>query len=433
LSEHDVEPATRKAVEAMAARRIARSGTPELAKAPREVIDITKDEYAREVIDMTKDEYGMDALSESEMNEIMAQFEQAQQQKSTPALKQTKLDFSRGTIKPAGSSTSMQRTSSLPSKTAFPPVKPAQTTWSSGFGQPRTDFRVKDFRMRPAALPTVKKSHRAPVAPPPTDAFGRPLAPTTSPELPRPPPKNVYESSSSESSSDEEGGGLFSIARENKSPPKVRQVAKRQVQLLGDPVPSRMALQAKDRQFGRIQSDRNLRARLVPDLTDLLKRVLSWTPSHDGPFPPGKSAQDFKRVEPTFASPQKYQDVFEPLLILECWQHIQQAKMEGTEESFEFVIDNRRKIDEYVELFVSMKPLEYNRVELRDPDLVIISSMRGNGGKECFAKVQGMKRKKESVELVLRCVPASEPASILVPKATLHGVKLLKYHIRWSN
>jgi senataxin len=213
----------------------------------------------------------------------------------------------------------------------------------------------------------------------------------------------------------------------------MRPIAKRQVQLLGDLVPSRMVLQARDRQFGRVPSERHLRARLEPDLTDLLKRVLSWTPSHDGPFPPGKSAQDFRRVEQSFGSPQKYQEVFEPLLMLECWQHIQQAKMEATEESFEFVVDNRQKIDEYVELFVSMELLEYNRVALQDPDLVIISGARGKGGKECFAKVQGMKRKKDSVELVLRCIPASEPASILVPKATLHGVKLFKYSICWPN
>ena len=423
LSEHDVEPQTRKTVEAMAATRIAGS-TPELAKVG-----------AREVIDMTgDDEYGMGYISEGEVNEIMAQFAKVQQQQQkTPSatLKQTKLDFSKGTIRPPATSTGMTRTSSLPSKSSFPPSKaiPASTP-SSGLAQLRADFNFN----RTKAQPIVKKTHRAPVAAPLTDGFGRPLAPITAPQIPeatRPPSKMIEESSSSESDSDgdDEGGGLFSIAKENKSPPKLRQVQKRQVQLLGEPVHSRLALQAKEREFGRVPSERNLRARLEPDLTVLLKRVLSWPPAHPGPFPPYKTASDFKRVQPTFSSPAKYEEVFEPLLVLECWQHIQQAKMEATEETFEFLIDNRGKIDEYVELFVTMKPLIYNRVGLLDPDLVIISNVRGTGGKECFAKVQGMKRKKDSVELVLRCMPSFETATMLVPKATLYGVKLLKYHV----
>ena len=426
LSEHDVDPHTRKTVEAMAATRIAASipqaRTPELAKVG-----------AREIIDMTgDDEYEMGYISEREMNEIMAQFEkvQQQQQQKTPSatLKQTKMDFSKGTFRPPVTSREMMRTSSLPSKSSFPQSKaiPASTA-SSGLAQLRADFN------RTKTQPVVKKAYRAPVAAPRTDGFGRPLAPIAPlqiPEATRPAPKKIEESSSSESDSDdadEDGGGLFSIAKENKSPPKLRQIQKRQVRLLGEPVHSRLALQAKEREFGRVSSERNLRARLEPDLTVLMKRVLSWPPAHPGPFPPYQAATDFKRVEPSFSSPAKYEQVFEPLLILECWQHIQQAKTEIMEEAFEFLIDNRGKIDDYVELFVTMKPLVYNRVGLLDPDLVIISNVKGTGGKECFAKVQGMKRKKDSVELVLRCLPSFETAAMLVPKATLYGVKLFRY------
>ena len=418
LSEHDVEPSTRKAVEAMAASKAAaRVTTPELAK-----------DGNREVIDITGDEYMKNYISDSDLNDFMDQLEQTPKSKPS-VMKQTKLDFSKATLKPPASTT-MSRTNSAPGKSTYSTSK-SQVPSTHTLSQLKADFKAE--RIKPVG---ATKVHRAPVAAPPTDAFGRPLDAAgrlvdTSPRLP---PKKVEESSSESSSedSDDEAGGLFSIAKENKSPPKVRKIEKRRVQLLGQPVRSRIALQARDREFGRVPSERNLRARLEPDTTTLLKQVLAWTPNHSGSFPPGTKKEDFQRVTGTFSSSAKYQEIFEPLLMLECWQHILAAKSESLGETFDFVIENRQKIDEFVELFVTMKHPVYANVGLLDPDLVIISNSKGKAGKECFAKVQGMKKKKDSVELSLRCLPAGEMAGLLVPKATMHGVKLFRFVlIKW--
>ena len=422
LSEHDVEPQTRRAVEAMAATRAANvihsssgSGheTPKLAKVKN-----------RESIDLTKDEYLTDYLSDSELNEFIDHLDKKSQIQKPTAIKQTKLDFSKGTLKPP-SSTRMTR-ASFPSKSSFLNQKAPPPSGHSGLSQLKADFRTERQK---APVTGLKSHHRAPVAAPATDAFGRPLdVAGRVVEPPRPPPKKVEESSTSESDSDDDdAGGLFSIAKENKSPPKIRKVEKRKIQLLGEPVPSRIALQAREREFRRVPSERNIRARLEPDLTSLLKRVLTWTPGHTGPFPPGTKQADFKRVEAMFTSPYKYEETYEPLLMLECWQHIQQARSESLEETFDFMIENRQKIDEYVELFITMKPTVYANVGLLDPDLVIVSNRQGDGGKECFAKVQGMKKKKDSVELALRCLPSTEMAAALVPKATMFGVKLFRF------
>ena len=418
LSEHDVEPSTRKAVEAMAASKAAAGipTTPQLAK-----------DRNSEVIDITGDEYMKNYISDSDLNDFMNQLEQTPKPKPS-VLKQTKLDFSKTTHKPP-TSTTMLRTSSAPGKPTLSGSK-SQVPYSHALSQLKADFRSERIKQ---LGPT--KVHRAPVAAPATDAFGRPLDAAgrlidTSSRLP--PPKKVEESSSESSSedSDDEAGGLFSIAKENKSPPKIRKIEKRKVQLLGEPVRSRLALQARDREFRREPSERNLRARLEPDTTALLKQVLAWTPSHSGSFPPGTKKEDFQRVTGTFSSPAKYQEIFEPLLVLECWQHILAAKTESLGETFDFVIENRQKIDEFVELFVTMKHTVYANVGLLDPDLVIISNRPGIGGKECFAKVQGMKKKKDSVELSLRCLPAGDMAGTLVPKATMHGVKLFRFVVQ---
>jgi senataxin len=168
---------------------------------------------------------------------------------------------------------------------------------------------------------------------------------------------------------------------------------------------------------------------LKPDLDPLFKRVLTWAPNHTGTFPPDTKQEDFKRVAATFTSSVKYAETFEPLLMLECWQHILQARMESLGESFDFMIENRQKVDDYVELFVTMKPTTYTNVGLFDPDLVILSNRQGPGAKECFARVHGVKKKKDSVELSLRCIPSGDMASLLVPKAQMFGVKLFRYQI----
>jgi senataxin len=426
LSEHDVEPDTRKSVEAMAATRLAGS----MAPVAPSISSLTsgKPPPTREVINLDDDDtqYLGNYLSDSELNNFMDRLERkppASHEKSAQ-LKQTKLDFSKGVLKPSTSS-SMVRTASAPIKQTVAPSKPHLYQGPSELAQLRAGFRTERQKIQAQV-----KNRRAPVAAPKTDAFGRPLDDAGKViEPPRPPPKRVEESSSSESDSDSDAGGLFSIAKENKSPPKLRKVETRKVQLLGEPVRSRIALQARDRERRGGAPERNSRARLEPDLDFLFKTVLAWTPSHKGTFPPGTKQEDFKRVAATFTSSVKYEETFEPLLMLECWQHILQARMESLGESFDFVIENRQKVDEYVELFVTMKPTTYANVGLLDPDLVILSNRQGSDGKECFAKVQGMKKKKDSVELSLRCIPQGDMASLLVPKAHMFGVKLFRHHI----
>ena len=426
LSEHDVDPATRKALETMAATRSAGTITPPLA------IDNSTPESSkstrRDVIDLSSDtEFVSDYLSDSELARMMDRFEKTSSQKPT-SLKQTKLDFTKGAVRPPGSTL---RTIAQPIKKPVIPIQrepsrqPALPPGQASLAQLKADFKTERIK-----VPINKKSHKAPVAPPQTDGFGRPIEVTSHvPERPRSaPPKKVEESSSSESESDDQEGGLFSIAQENKSPPKIRKVQKRtKVQLLGEPIRSRISLQAQDRRFQRVPSERNMRARLEPDLTPLLKTVLSWNPSHTGDFPPGTKQSDFKKVASTFSSPSKYEETFEPLLTLECWQHIQQARNEQLGDWFDFVIENRTKVDEYVEVYVTMVTTTYTDVSLLDPDLVILSNRKGTLGKACFAKVQGVKKKKDTVELALRCIPSTEVAAILVPKTTMFGVKLFRF------
>ena len=421
LSEHDVEPETRKVVDAMGSAPPSGYATPTTSEDIRITPELAK-VRTREFIDITSDEYLHGDLADSDINSIMDQFEK-KSQKSWP-LRQTKLNFGKARLKIPTSSGSTSTTSTH-SKPHLVNQKASSVLGQASMAQLKADFRTERQRV---LLST--KLHREPVTPPATDGFGRPLnAAAGVTEASHLHQRKIDESSTSESESDDDGDseddGLFAIRKDNKSPPKLRKVEKRQVQLLGSPVRSRIGLQARERR--RVSTERSVRARLEPDLTPLLRRVLGWAPGHTGTLPPGVKQTDLKQVEPKYSSPNKYGDTFERLLMLECWQRIQQAKSESLEDTFDFVIDNRQTVDEYIELFVSMKTTVYANVGLLDPDLVIVSNRQGKGGKECFAKVQGVKKKKDTVELTFRCLPASDAAAILVPKAIIFGVKLFRF------
>jgi hypothetical protein len=425
LSEHDVEADTRRAVEAMAATRAAGRATPSTTAGVAPDLAKTK---PREVINLSDGtDFISDYLSDSELNAFMDRLDKKTPSTKSGVLQQKKLDFSKSSLKPPNS-TGMTRTTSLPSKSALSNKKTPAPAGISGTGLGgMAQLRAEYMTDRQNFLMAAKK-HRAPVEAPKTNAFGKPLDETGKViEPPRPPPKKVEESSSSESESDDEVGGLFSIAKENKSPPKIRKTEQRKVQLLNEPIRSRISMQARDREQGRVPSERNIRARLQPDTKPLITRVLGWMPEHTGQFPPGMTQGDFKKVATVFPSSNKYEETYEPLLMLECWQHILQAKMESLAESFDFTIENRQRTDEYVDLFVTMKPMTYANINLMEPDLVIISNGRGRGGKECFALVKGHKKKWDSVELSLRCIPSRDLAALLVPKAAMFGTKLFRF------
>jgi hypothetical protein len=197
LSEHDVEPNTRKAVEAMAATRATGIATPPTAKEPV-TPELAKVKTERQIVDLSDgNDFLSDYLSDSELNAFMDKFDQLDRKSSASRIpmKQTKLDFSKGTLRPP-SSTNMSRTISAPSKASI--QKPTSLSKSNDMAQLRADFKSD----RKTGLPGLKR--RAPVAPPRTDAFGRSLdAAGQVIELPRVPPKQVEESSSEEEDDDD--------------------------------------------------------------------------------------------------------------------------------------------------------------------------------------------------------------------------------------
>ncbi|KAI9004711.1 hypothetical protein BC832DRAFT_540112 [Gaertneriomyces semiglobifer] len=91
-------------------------------------------------------------------------------------------------------------------------------------------------------------------------------------------------------------------------------------------------------------------ARSVRSIKDLWKAVLSWTYDMQGDKPPGFKAE-LKRVPSRFDNVEEYWTVFEPLLILECWEQLNKGKEESSEaEAVAAVLDNVQGVDEFHDL-----------------------------------------------------------------------------------
>nr|CAG8476775.1 11402_t:CDS:10 [Entrophospora candida] len=96
-------------------------------------------------------------------------------------------------------------------------------------------------------------------------------------------------------------------------------------------------IRAQQQQKAKMEAEK----RLKPNVKNLYKKVLSWDLNSSGDFPPNMDKRKFKDIPDIFKSTEEYLNIFQPLLILECWQNFLNAKDEMDEnDSFTFVVDS---------------------------------------------------------------------------------------------
>ena len=182
------------------------------------------------------------------------------------------------------------------------------------------------------------------------------------------------------------------------------------------------------RKTRQIRSAKDMRARLAPDLTGLHKTILGWDFFHTGDFPPGSDRRDYSFVTNTFKTPLDYQNVFEPLLILEAWQGILKSKDEGNFKLFEIKVASRMNVDAFLELSTTMPMNEGKELGIGEADIILISKCesptRDAMLPHCLARVYKIKRKKGTMEITYRANVGNSLVSAMVPNTSLYGVKV---------
>lgn len=204
-------------------------------------------------------------------------------------------------------------------------------------------------------------------------------------------------SSSSESDSEEEGvdEGLAALARLQRSP-KVRKMAeRRQVKRLDIPT-HKNPMQER---LNRKNEARNAALRLHPDISNLHRALLSWDFEHAGSEPPGVKPE-LVQIPDKFNNFEEYKAVFEPLLLMECWAQILQAK-EEVQESFECQINSRQFLDSWLDLDISLLGIVKKDWYLAETDVVLL---RHPNAKKCImAKTQSYRLAPQGGQASVRC------------------------------
>ena len=180
----------------------------------------------------------------------------------------------------------------------------------------------------------------------------------------------------------------------------------------------------------QIRSQKDMRARLAPDLSNLHKTILSWDFFAEDEFPPNSMKDDYTLIPNTFKTVLDYQKTFQPLLVLEGWQSFRSAKEDGNFKSFEVRVSSRLSVDNFVEISTTMSILDSKELGIGSADVILLSKAKKPQSEpdqpHCLARVKAIGKKKGQVEIVYRVNSANNTLlPILAPGSPLWGIQIL--------
>jgi len=140
---------------------------------------------------------------------------------------------------------------------------------------------------------------------------------------------------------------------------------KRQVRLIEVP-PNKM----KNRWISRVQKQKENEDRLMPNLNPLYKKILSFDFSVPSEIP-SESLYHYKTIPNTFSSAKHYVQIFEPLLMLECWHYLCDSKEKVNDnDKIIIFVEDICMVDDFIE--VSFICEEHDLGRLSENDLLDI-------------------------------------------------------------
>ncbi|RDB14553.1 putative ATP-dependent helicase C29A10.10c [Hypsizygus marmoreus] len=295
------------------------------------------------------------------------------------------------------------------SKLKAKPLLPIMSARSSSASLRSQYFSEQDQQTLEASLsvPSFRKQGKAPALPkpaPPVRSTSRAIA---GPKFEgRGPPAQELSSSDESSESEEEGaeGGLAALAKMQRSP-KIRKLERRQIMRLDIPMQKKAAndQQRKENDASRARQLHN------PDISGLYTALLAWDYDHTGPFPPGEKLE-LLQVPSTFTDYAQYKKVFEPLLLVDLWAQIVQAKAE-IPEIYECKVTSRQYSDQWVDVDISILGSLKKDWYLSDKDLVVLKNPSAK--KSIMAKTVNFKSTphgpQQGTQACLRCFSKNDP------------------------
>ncbi|KAG5652968.1 hypothetical protein H0H81_002866 [Sphagnurus paluster] len=292
------------------------------------------------------------------------------------------------------------------SKTKPVPTTSARSSSSSLKSQYFTD-RDQQKLQADAPMPTFKKSSKPiiPVKPVAGPSHGSISGLKFEGHAAPAPEESSTSESDSDSETDVQPGGLARLSMIQRSPKIKKPVERRRIMTLDIPV-QKSAIQER---LARRDETRNARIRLNPDISGLHKALLSWDYEHAGPQPPGEK-QQYSKVPNSFGSHDDYRKIIEPLLLLDLWAQIGQAKEEA-QETYDIKVTARQFSDCWLDIDVSFEGSTKKEWYLSDTDLILL---RHPGTQKCImAKTTSYKSiphgPQQGTQASLRCYSKNDP------------------------
>ncbi|THV05327.1 hypothetical protein K435DRAFT_774010 [Dendrothele bispora CBS 962.96] len=221
------------------------------------------------------------------------------------------------------------------------------------------------------------------------------------------------DSDSSSDDSDEEESQktlLNKLALLQKSPQIVKKAVepRRQIKQIDLPNMSNNAMEARMREREAREARKRSEARRNPDISTLHKALLSWDYDHSGPFPPALTGMKLLNVPDKFSDFNHYRRVFQPLLLLECWSQIMQAKEEKME-VYECKILSRQHNSDWSDIDITLAEGVRRDWYLTENDIVLLR--HPDGKKAILAKAMTYRNTPGPVgiQATIRCLTAADP------------------------
>lgn len=276
--------------------------------------------------------------------------------------------------------------------------------------------KLAEARKVPAAVPKPAPLLGKPVSreihPSRPAGFNTKARPTGSVSIQVNPRSRHFSKEHDSSSDDSDEDGLFAIGSKKKDGPKANSEGSK----------SRAATFSSGPRLSQKEIDeKNMRARMNIDMNPLYKKILSWDYFKGGQYPIKEelAARTYKPVPSQFKSVAEYQEIFEPLLLLECWQQMAQNREAGQPRRFRLDVGKRVRCDDFYDVYGSVSREIVSKERLSDTDIILIScssdfsnlSHVDSTVPHCFAKVLKVSMSKTTGDFADLTLRVFEPPS----------------------
>lgn len=233
----------------------------------------------------------------------------------------------------------------------------------------------------------------------------------------------MVESSEEEEEDSDDGSDLAAFLDQQKAD-----------QEAGDAAERRQALALRKTHQGPIKkrkqnlNEKDMRARISPNMSPLHHAVLEWDIFHEGADPPNVGS--INKVSNTYSDEAAYRNTFHPLLLHEAWRSFVTDMSECTNKPFGMKVATRMTVDGFLQVTSLMTASEKNKDRpVSEGDIVIVSKsedpLRDKDAPHCLARIHKVQFKRGSLEVEYRVSPKSRDiAQELNPGKVLNVVKI---------